>query len=118
MADAEKIYQRAELAEQLKALPGWTYEENALQRTFKTNGWGSTLLVVNAIGFLCEAAGHHPDLNVSWSSVTVRLWTHSADGITNKDFDTAQLIEQTVLWRPGKDSALRGPPKEIVRGDG
>lgn len=118
MAEHEKTYQRGEIAEKLKALPGWICENNALQRSYKTNGWGSTLMVVNAIGFLCESAGHHPDLTVSWSSVGVRLWTHSADGITDKDFETARRIEQMVLWRPESGSALRGPPKEIVRGDG
>jgi 4a-hydroxytetrahydrobiopterin dehydratase len=110
----EKTYDRPEIAERLSDLPGWSYETGALQRSYKTNGWGTTLMVVNAIGFACEAAGHHPDLAVSWSSVGVRLWTHSANGITDKDFEAARLIEQTVLWKPPAGSALSGPPKEIV----
>lgn len=112
----EKTYERAAIAERLSEMPGWSYENGALERVYKTNGWGTTLMVVNAIGFLCEAAGHHPDLQVSWSSVGVRLWTHSANGITDKDFETAQLIELTIQWKPAAGSALAGPPKPILMG--
>jgi 4a-hydroxytetrahydrobiopterin dehydratase len=117
MVDKEKSFSRAEIDERLASLPGWSYRDGAIQRAYTTNGWGTTLMVVNAIGFLCEAAGHHPDLAVSWSSVGVRLWTHSANGITDKDFEAARLIEQQVLWRPSQGSSLRGAPKEIVRGE-
>ncbi|MEO8201857.1 MAG: 4a-hydroxytetrahydrobiopterin dehydratase [Gemmatimonadota bacterium] len=118
MAQTEKPHDRGEIGEKLKALPGWVFDNNALQRTYKSNGWGSTLMVVNAIGFLCEAAGHHPDLSVSWSSVVVRLWTHTANGVTDKDFEVARMIEEAVLWRPTATSTLKGPPREIVRGEG
>lgn len=114
MAEKEQAYAENEIARRLGEIPGWSFEKGALQRTYKTNGWGTTLMVVNAIGFLCEAAGHHPDLAVSWSSVGVRLWTHTAKGITAKDFEAAKLIEQTILWKPAAGSALSGPPKEIV----
>jgi pterin-4a-carbinolamine dehydratase len=71
-------------------------------------------MLVNAIGFYAEAADHHPDLQVSWGRVTVSLRTHSARGITPKDFELASLIEQAALWRPGAASALRGTPKQFV----
>ena len=57
-------------------------------------------MVVNAIGHLCEAAWHHPDLLVSYPSVTVRLNTHDAGGVTEKDMELAQKIEEVVMWRP------------------
>lgn len=114
MAEKERSYDSQEIGVRLAAIPGWSYEEGALARTYETNGWGTTLMVVNAIGFLCEAAGHHPDLTVSWSKVGVRLWTHSASGITDKDFETAKLIEETIYWHPRAGSALRGPPKPLL----
>lgn len=114
MAEKERTYDSQEIGVRLAAIPGWSYEEGALARTYETNGWGTTLMVVNAIGFLCEAAGHHPDLTVSWSKVGVRLWTHSASGITDKDFETAKLIEETIYWHPRAGSALRGPPKPLL----
>ena len=104
----------AEIAQHLRALPGWHQEAGMIQRTYKTDGWPTTLLLVNAIGFYAEAADHHPDLAVSWGRVTVRLRTHSARAITAKDFELARLIEGTALWRPGTGSALRGTPRQFV----
>jgi hypothetical protein len=69
---------------------------------------------VNQIAFLAEAAYHHPDLNVSWAKVTVKLKTHSENGITDKDFDLARKIESEVLWRPATGSALEGTPNKFV----
>lgn len=104
----------AELQERLAALPGWRVENGAIQREYKTDGWPTTLMLVNAIGFLAEAADHHPDLVVSWGKVQVRLWTHSAGGITVSDVELARLIEKTALWRPPADGVLRGTTKKFV----
>ena len=104
----------AELQQRLKTLPTWRVEKGAIQRDYKTDGWPTTLQLVNAIGFLAEAADHHPDLAVSWGSVQVRLWTHSAGGITASDVELARLIEQTALWRPAAGSELRGTTKKFV----
>ena len=72
--------------------------------------------MVNAIAFVGEAADHHPNLQVSWPAVEVSLNTHSAGGITVKDFEVAELIERQVLWKPGPESHLSGPAKPFVRG--
>src|SRR5216110_3195826 len=104
-----------EIAERLKALPAWRLEAGAITREYQTDGWPTTLMLVNAIGFFAEAADHHPDLAVSWGKVQVKLWTHSADGVTASDLELARVIEQTALWRPaaGK-SGLRGTTKKFV----
>src|SRR5213075_2669355 len=105
----------SELAERLKALPGWRLEHGAIVRDYTTDGWPTTLMLVNAIGFFAEAADHHPDLAVSWGKVQVKLSTHSAGGITESDVELAKLIEQTALWRPKSGaSALRGTTKKFV----
>jgi len=115
MARTERTYSETEILAQLRELPGWVYRDGAIRRAFATDGWPYTMLVVNAIAFACESAGHHPDLMVSWSKVEVALWTHSAKGITEKDFETAALIERNVLWLPDSESSLNGPPKPFVR---
>ena len=69
-------------------------------------------VVVNTVGHLAEAAWHHPDLNVSYAFVTVKLMNHSAKGITEKDFELAKMIEATVLWKPAADAALEGTPDD------
>jgi pterin-4a-carbinolamine dehydratase len=114
MARTERTYSETEILAQLRELPGWVYRDGAIRRSFTTEGWPWTMLVVNAIAFACEAAGHHPDLAVSWSKIEVALWTHSARGITEKDFETAALIERTILWQPDSESSLSGPPKPFV----
>lgn len=109
-----KVLTAEEIADHLAGLPGWELRDGAIRRVFETSGWATTMLVVNAIAYAAEAAGHHPDLAVRWSSVEVALWTHSAAGVTVLDIETAALIEQTVSWRPGPDSGLAGPPTPLV----
>lgn len=97
-------------------LPGWTYEDGFIRRTFKTNSWKGTLMVINAVGHLAEAAWHHPDLTASYAWVEVRLKTHSAKGITEKDFALAKKIDDMVLWRPGAEGGpLEGTPEKDLR---
>lgn len=115
MADGTKALTDAEVRAGLAGLPGWSSEDGAIRRIYDTDGWRASLLVANAIGFLCEAADHHADVGVSWPRVTVALSTHSAGGITRKDLELAQLIERQVTWRPGADSALSGPSSPFVR---
>ena len=70
-------------------------------------------MVINAIGHLAEAAWHHPDLAASYASVEVRLSTHSAAGITDKDFALARKIEDVVLWQPADEGGvLDGTPDD------
>lgn len=104
-----------EIARQLETLAGWRHARGALEREYKTDGWPTTLMLVNAIGFTAEAADHHPDLEVHWGNVIVRLSTHSAAGITVKDVELARLIEGIALWRPGADSAFTGTKKKYVQ---
>ena len=111
----EQALSLAQVQALLKELPGWVFQSNAIQTVYKTDGWPMTLMVVNAVGFVCEAGFHHPDLNVSWGEVTVRLWTHSAGGITNKDFEMARRIDKAIRWGPGPEDSLTGPPKPIVK---
>lgn len=85
-------------------LPHWYYENGWIRRKIKTSGWKATLMVVNTIGHLAEAAWHHPDLTVSYAFVIVKLVTHSAKGITQKDLLLAKKIEQVVLWDAAVES--------------
>ena len=72
-------------------------------------------MLVTTIGYVAEAAYHHPDLAVTYARVTVKLMTHSAGGITDKDFALARRIEDIALWRPAKGDALEGTPNKFVR---
>ena len=114
MAEKEKTYDEAQIAERLANLPGWFFEGGWIRRHYKTDGWPTTLMLVTAIGYCAEAAYHHPDLAVTYARVTVKLSTHSAGGITDKDFELARKIEDLALWRP-TGGALEGTPNKFVR---
>src|ERR1700722_5256562 len=108
----ERAYELNEIEARLKReLPHWRYENGWIRRTFRTSSWKGTLMVINAVGHLAEAAWHHPDIAASYAWVEVKLQNHSAKGITDKDFELARKIEDFVSWRPGKDGgALEGTP--------
>src|SRR3712207_6302029 len=76
-------------------LDGWYLEDGWLRRKYNTDGWPSTLMLVNAVGYLCEAAYHHADLSVTWGKLWVKLKTHVSGGITDKDFALARSEEHT-----------------------
>lgn len=117
MSQRENPLTEAEVNQWLAAnLPKWKLEEGWVRRTYKTTSWKGTLMVVNTVGHLAEAAWHHPDLTVSYAWVEVRLMTHSAKGITMKDLELARKIEEVVAWQPGAEGgALEGTPPDDLR---
>ncbi|MFQ5953745.1 MAG: 4a-hydroxytetrahydrobiopterin dehydratase [Kiloniellales bacterium] len=113
-ASAERTYSKAEVEARLgQELAHWTLDQGSICRRYRTNGWKSTLMVINAVGHLAEAAWHHPEIAASYAWVEVRLMTHDAKGITDKDFSLARKIEDVVQWQPGTEGgALQGTPND------
>ena len=109
-----RVFTPKEIAARLAAeLPHWKYESGFIVRTYETHGWKGTLMAINAIGHLAELAWHHPDLEASYPRVKVKLQTHEASGITDRDFALARKIEDVVMWRPGAEGgALEGIPDD------
>ncbi|HUE16552.1 MAG TPA: 4a-hydroxytetrahydrobiopterin dehydratase [Planctomycetaceae bacterium] len=104
----------AELKQELASLPGWEIRDGWLRREYRTPGFPHTLLLVNTIGYLAEAAYHHPDLSVGYAQVTVKLQTHKAHAITWNDVELARKIHEVVTWKPPAGAALEGFPKNWV----
>jgi len=112
---ADEVYAPEEIEARLEdELPRWTFEDGWIRRKYKTSGWKATLMVVNTVGHLAEAAWHHPDLTVSYAFVTVKLVNHAAKGVTEKDFALAKKIEEVLMWQPGKEegAVLEGTPDD------
>jgi 4a-hydroxytetrahydrobiopterin dehydratase len=111
---SDRVYPDDEIVERLgRELPHWVYEKGWIRRKYKTHGWKSTLMVINTVGHLAEAAWHHPDITASYAWLEVRLQNHAAKGITDKDFELAKKIEDVVQWQPGKEGgALEGTPAD------
>lgn len=113
--EKDETYTEDEIKSRLEAeLPGWYYEDGWIRRKYKTSGWKSTLMVINTVGHLAEAAFHHPDLTASYAFVVVKLMNHAAKGVTDKDFDLALKIEEVIMWQPGleENAALEGTPDD------
>ena len=113
MIDIErKAYNEEEIKEKMNNfLKDWEYDGKWIRKIYKTHSWKSTLMVVNSIGHLAESAWHHPDLQVSYAFVEVKLMNHSMKGITQLDFDLAEKIDEFILWNPkNEDSCLEGTP--------
>lgn len=111
----EKVYSEQEIAQKLAdELPHWYYENGWIRRKYKTSGWKGTMMAVNTIGHLAEAAWHHPDLTVSYAFLVVKLTTHSAKGVTDKDFELAKKFEDVIQWQPAQeqDSPFEGTPSD------
>ena len=115
--ERERTYTQDEIRTRLQAeLPHWYLEDGWIRRQYKTNSWKGTLMVINTVGHLAEAAWHHPDLTASYAWVEVRLMNHAAKGVTDKDFALARKIEEVVGWQPGLEGgALEGTPQDDLR---
>ncbi len=74
--------------------PQWTVvEEHHLVKTFKFKDFKGALAFVNAAGAVAEAQGHHPVIEFTWGRVTVTLWTHKINGLSENDFILAAKLE-------------------------
>lgn len=96
-------------------LPEWEAREEQLYRRFETANWRVTLLTASTIGFLSEAAYHHPRLVLNYRSVEVYLTTNEAGGLTKLDFSLARKIEETVGWPRSEEEMPGRRPKEWLR---
>jgi len=68
---------------------GWSEIDGALERTFEFEGFRAALGFVNRVGELAEAENHHPDIAIHYNRVTLRWWTHTAGGVTDRDRELA-----------------------------
>jgi 4a-hydroxytetrahydrobiopterin dehydratase len=68
---------------------GWSEVDGALERTFEFGDFSEALAFVNRVGQLAESENHHPDIAIHYNRVTLRWWTHTAGGITDRDLELA-----------------------------
>jgi 4a-hydroxytetrahydrobiopterin dehydratase len=81
-----------QITAELTESPGWSLENSEITRTVERKDFKDALLFTNAVGYLAEAANHHPDIDIRWNKVTLTLSTHSAGGLTAADFALARQI--------------------------
>jgi 4a-hydroxytetrahydrobiopterin dehydratase len=79
----------SEARQRLEQLPGWTLDKAAIHRQFTFSGLTDALAFARIWGFEAEAVDHHPDILINYKRVTLTYSTHSAGGLTEKDFHGA-----------------------------
>ena len=85
-----------ELEGLLKKLPEWDLENNSIVRMMEFDEFMEAIDFVNAVAEIAEEAGHHPDIDIRWCTITVRLTTHDVGGLTEADLDVAKKIDTLV----------------------
>ncbi len=76
----------------METVPGWENNGKEITRTYKFKDFAEALAFVNRVGQLAEQADHHPDIDIRYNKVRLVLSTHSAGGLTSKDFALARQI--------------------------
>ena len=80
----------------LDAFPLWTRDGDTIERTVELATFPQAIAAVGAVAEIAEAADHHPDMDIRWRKVVFRLSTHSAGGLTSKDFNLAAGIDRVL----------------------
>ena len=80
------------ISEALAALD-WQRDGNEIVKVAKRKDFAEAMQFVNDVAGLAEAMDHHPDIDIRWNTVTLRLSTHSEGGLTQKDLDLAGRID-------------------------
>lgn len=83
-----------EIAEQIKALPGWNYAGGELTRSFEFSDFVAAYAFVTQIALKAEASGHHPDIDIRYNKVRLGLVSHDSGGVTNRDIKFATVVNQ------------------------
>lgn len=87
------LLEDAEVEERLASLPGWQRSGAAIEKDFKREDFVGSVRFVDSLVAPAEAMNHHPDLSISWDTVTVSLSSHSEGGLTAADFELAAKID-------------------------
>ncbi|SIR63245.1 4a-hydroxytetrahydrobiopterin dehydratase [Micromonospora avicenniae] len=87
----------AEAVEQeLGGLSGWSGDPTGINRSVELASFPAAIAVVDRVAVTAEEIDHHPDIDIRWRTVTFRCVTHSAGGVTRRDFDLARRIDEIV----------------------
>ena len=89
----------AQREQALEKLGGWSYdnEAGAIERIFRFKTFSEAFAFMTRVALAAEKAGHHPDWSNSYNTVTIRLSTHDAGGLSEKDVDLAQAIDELLV---------------------
>jgi 4a-hydroxytetrahydrobiopterin dehydratase len=84
------------ITSRLATLDGWSRVGDEIRKEYERASFPDAIAFVVRIGFLAEAANHHPDIDIRWRTVHVALTTHDAGGLSARDFDLAAQIDEAA----------------------
>ena len=82
-----------EISRELQGLKGWSLIGKEIKKTFELKDFVHAMGFVNSVALLAEKVNHHPDIDIRWNKITLTCSTHSAGGLTEKDFNLAKTID-------------------------
>jgi 4a-hydroxytetrahydrobiopterin dehydratase len=82
-----------EIDDELQSCDGWSRQGDAIVKEFDRGDFAGSVDFVNALAPAAEDMNHHPDLEISWSKVLVKITTHSEGGLTQNDFELARKVD-------------------------
>jgi 4a-hydroxytetrahydrobiopterin dehydratase len=85
---------KVEIREKLKNMPEWSLVGSAIYNKFTFPSFPQAIAFVNRIAEAAERANHHPDITINYNQVGISLSTHSQAGVTEKDFQLAEVIDK------------------------
>lgn len=85
-----------EIESLMRKIPEWDHEGKTIQRSVEFGEFMEGIDFVNAVAEIAEEAGHHPDIDIRYSTVNLTLTTHDAGGLTDSDFELARKIDTLI----------------------
>jgi len=82
-----------EIKASLKRIPEWEHEKKAIERTFEFDDFTQAMDFVNGVAEIAEEDDHHPEIEIRYNKVTLKLSTHAEGGLTELDFDIAEKVD-------------------------
>ncbi len=90
-------YSKVDIAQKLNSFSGWSYEHNFIVKNFVFKDFSEAFGFLARVGLIAEQLGHHPDWSGVYNKVTLKLSTHDAGGITDKDFEFVARLEKMKI---------------------
>lgn len=90
---------RAQVEAKLSELPGWRRKGDFITKSYKFGEFMDGIGFVHEVAVVAERLGHHPDIHVVWTTVTLQIQTHDEGGLTSRDFKLASEIEDHLAQK-------------------
>lgn len=94
-----EVLNQDQVSEALQDRSRWTLEDGVIKRSVTAPSFLAGIGLVDEVAEAAETAGHHPDIDIRWTTITFALVTHSEGGLTANDFDLAGQIDDIVAAR-------------------